>query len=239
MKALIVSEKNTLVTQYHDVFKENGYEIITYNWVLKALDNLEEIDPDIILINISDYPRQWKVLVQYIHTVFGDKSPTVFIASDQTISEKIKKEADVLGCKEFSKKEINVQSTIQDDNNVETSKLILNTDIIEQKETNITEAKIEQNDIKQEKSSILQEPLNEIKFQHPKTKELISGKIKNYNDPMFLFIPDFKSTLKLLRFGMRINNAHFCFDEKTLDINIQVQGINEDSIEMCILSENK
>jgi hypothetical protein len=56
---------------------------------------------------------------------------------------------------------------------------------------------------------------------------------------MFVFIPDLNSDINLLRFGLRINNAMFSLDTEVLDTNVQVQGINKDSIDMCILGINK
>ena len=49
MKALVISEDKELVKFYTDIFNENKIDVINYNWLLKAMDNVEEIKPDFIV----------------------------------------------------------------------------------------------------------------------------------------------------------------------------------------------
>ena len=73
MKALIIADSDTLIDFCCDTLKNAGYELIIYHWLLKALDNIEEIAPDIIIIDASSYPRHWKTLVQYTRAISEDK----------------------------------------------------------------------------------------------------------------------------------------------------------------------
>ena len=66
MKALVISEDKELVKFYTDIFNENKIDVINYNWLLKAMDNVEEIKPDFIVVSSVEYPRHWKTLVQYV-----------------------------------------------------------------------------------------------------------------------------------------------------------------------------
>jgi len=54
----------------YDAISENtrslGYELIRYRHVLKAMDNIDEIDPAAIIISARDFPRHWKILVQFV-----------------------------------------------------------------------------------------------------------------------------------------------------------------------------
>lgn len=43
-----------------------GFEMIRYRHVLKAMDNIDEIDPSAIVISARDFPRHWKILVQFV-----------------------------------------------------------------------------------------------------------------------------------------------------------------------------
>jgi hypothetical protein len=45
-----------------------GFELVRYRHVLKAMDNVDEIDPQAIIISARDFPRHWKVLVQYVRS---------------------------------------------------------------------------------------------------------------------------------------------------------------------------
>jgi len=186
--------------------------IVAESWILKALDNLEEIKPDIILISVSDYPRQWKAFVEYAYTILKNASPIVYIISAETIPEKDIQDAKILNCQQISETTFTNIELKNKTENIETDRKNLDA-----QEVN----------------------LNNFTFKHPKTGAIISGSIKNYNDPMFVFIPDLESDINLLRFGLRINNATFSLGTQKLDTNVQVQGINKDSIEMCILGKNK
>ena len=43
-----------------------GVSVIHYLHPLKALDNLEETKPSIVLYDLQDFPRHWKILVKYL-----------------------------------------------------------------------------------------------------------------------------------------------------------------------------
>ncbi|MDR0452253.1 MAG: hypothetical protein LBH15_04355 [Treponema sp.] len=41
-------------------------EIICYSQALKAMDNIEEVDPHAMVVSACDFPRHWKTIVQYV-----------------------------------------------------------------------------------------------------------------------------------------------------------------------------
>ncbi|MDR2924251.1 MAG: PilZ domain-containing protein [Treponema sp.] len=43
-----------------------GFEMIRYRQVLKAMDNIDEINPSAIVVSARDFPRHWKFLVQFV-----------------------------------------------------------------------------------------------------------------------------------------------------------------------------
>jgi len=45
-----------------------GFEMIRYRQVLKAMDNIDEINPSAIVLSARDFPRHWKFLVQFVRT---------------------------------------------------------------------------------------------------------------------------------------------------------------------------
>ena len=93
MKALLISESDDILNSYAAFFKEAGYDTVCYRWLLKAMDNLEEIDPRVIFIDGIGYPRHWKTLAQYIKTDLHN-APLVLLAAD--LSEEEAKKADCL-----------------------------------------------------------------------------------------------------------------------------------------------
>lgn len=79
MKALIISEDTSFVQAFSTFFKNNCIDIIVYKWLLKALDNIEEIAPDVIILNTAEYPRHWKTLVQFAKSGIGSEKVCVFL----------------------------------------------------------------------------------------------------------------------------------------------------------------
>jgi hypothetical protein len=48
--------------------KNSGYDLIRYRHVQKAMDNIDEIDPQGIIISANDFPRHWKPLVSFVRS---------------------------------------------------------------------------------------------------------------------------------------------------------------------------
>ena len=93
MKALIISDNKEVLTKVDEVFQKNEIDTIVYHWFLKALDNLVEISPDLILISAFDYPRHWKTMVQFLKSEICRKYPVVILFRPADIPhEELKKE---------------------------------------------------------------------------------------------------------------------------------------------------
>ena len=97
MKALIISDDKELVKFYNDIFKENKVDTINYSWLLKAMDNVEEIRPDFIVIDSVEYPRHWKTLVQYVNSNVFNCSVYFILQVNDSFSEDENKKAECLG----------------------------------------------------------------------------------------------------------------------------------------------
>lgn len=96
MKALIINEDNFVAEELNFILKEKNIETINYSWLLKAMDNIEEIQPDIIIINASEYPRHWKILAQYIKSEIVGKKILFFLYTPYVFSDIELKKAEAL-----------------------------------------------------------------------------------------------------------------------------------------------
>ena len=96
MKALLVVDDEKAINNISEVLKSAGYDTIVYKWLLKALDNIEEIAPHLIVISTADYPRHWKTLAQYASSGFGDYTAQVILYSDENFSEEEQRKAETL-----------------------------------------------------------------------------------------------------------------------------------------------
>ncbi|MCH5288357.1 MAG: hypothetical protein J1E32_00405, partial [Treponema sp.] len=101
MKALLVADGDEVIARVGTVLKTAGYDIITYRALLKALDNIEEIAPHLIVVSTKDYPRHWKTLAQYATVPLGAYMPQVILYTAGTLAEDEIKKAEALhirGC---------------------------------------------------------------------------------------------------------------------------------------------
>jgi hypothetical protein len=66
MKLLLVLGSDDNYDAVSTAVQSFGFEIIRYRHVLKAMDNIDEVDPSAIIISARDFPRHWKILVQFV-----------------------------------------------------------------------------------------------------------------------------------------------------------------------------
>jgi hypothetical protein len=84
MKLLLVlgsDDSYDIFTQY---IKPLGFELIRYRHVLKAMDNIDEVDPTGIIISARDFPRHWKILVQFVRNQRPKESCPIIILKGDT-----------------------------------------------------------------------------------------------------------------------------------------------------------
>jgi hypothetical protein len=68
MKLLLVLGSDESYEHICRYIKPLGFELIWYRYVLKAMDNVDEIDPTAIIVSARDFPRHWKILVQFVRS---------------------------------------------------------------------------------------------------------------------------------------------------------------------------
>jgi hypothetical protein len=78
MKILLVSNRQTLGDLVHSHFRPHGSELIHYWNPIKAMDNLDEIAPDVVLFSAQDFPRHWKPFVAFLREQ-RSRDATVFV----------------------------------------------------------------------------------------------------------------------------------------------------------------
>jgi hypothetical protein len=83
MKLMLVLGSDEILNLVSVNLKPLGFEIIRYRHVLKAMDNVDEIDPACIIISAKDFPRHWTVLVQFIrYERSKEQCPIILLKGD-------------------------------------------------------------------------------------------------------------------------------------------------------------
>ena len=86
MKALLVIDSDSvykLVTYYLNPL---GFEFVRYRTPLKAMDNVDEVDPEAVIISAEDFPRHWKTIAQFIRSDRNKEKTTIVVLKGPTFS---------------------------------------------------------------------------------------------------------------------------------------------------------
>ncbi len=97
MKVLIITENTEISSKISAIAKNYGADTIIYKWFLKALDNIEEIQPDVIILNSCEYPRLWKTLVQFVKSGIGGNNVRIYLYEESPLSDEDQEKYTELG----------------------------------------------------------------------------------------------------------------------------------------------
>ncbi|MGP1586795.1 MAG: hypothetical protein ACTTHG_00450 [Treponemataceae bacterium] len=213
MKILILSESEKIHKTLNEYLESFGFALVNYKRLLKAMDNIEEINPDFVIINIEDYPRQWKTFLQYL-TVFEGIFP-IITCNAKFIKTEEQKEAEFLGVKAF----------ISNIDNEENKKLLLE--------------KINSQE-KQEIKKIIKE---KYKFMatNPFTNKILSGKVKTYENNILEFYPKYMENFKEISVGTQLTECTLKIEEKFYCVDVKVKSIDFESniVKFSVLLDKK
>lgn len=74
-----------------------GFEFVRYSHVLKAMDNLDEVDPHGIIISARDFPRHWKILANFVRNERPKESCPLIILKGKDFPAEDASKASFLG----------------------------------------------------------------------------------------------------------------------------------------------
>mgnify|MGYP003298095536 FL=1 len=97
MKALLIADDDNVIEKIKSTLINDGFDVITYKWLLKALDNVEEISPDVIVVQASSYPRHWKTLVQFSKSGISGFVPKIILYSENNLTDEEFQKSQILG----------------------------------------------------------------------------------------------------------------------------------------------
>ncbi|WP_149554168.1 hypothetical protein [Treponema pectinovorum] len=237
MKALLVAESSLVIESVSQVLEKSEFEVIVYKWLLKALDNIEEISPHIIIISTKDYPRHWKTLTQFSSANFGkDKSEVVLYAEGGLKEEDVEKA-----------KALNVLGIFEsiDEEGLEKLKQILS----EYGNSNSTKNSKERQNELLESEDIANKSYDEIPFEekalqrekdisglsfmfiNPISSCVVTGKILHFHEDSLSFVPDFPNFIENILEESLIEDVFLCSaDEKIEKVSAHLKKYDENFV---------
>ena len=243
MKALIISEDQTVCDSLNKVLVEAGYDTIIYKWLLKALDNVEEIRPDCVVVSSSEYPRHWKTLVQFIKSGIGGENVQIYLYEPNPMSSEDIEKARILGIngyfnslddeilskifKKINDQKEEVSAPVEENAAVEESESVDDSEPLEESAPVAESEPVdepEQQEIPTVNTIISEESKDEpvetvnnsgyFMFTQPQTNKYVAGRFFDYNGSTLSCTFANNADLENISGGLEIDSFTF-FDEKT------------------------
>lgn len=92
MKAMLVIEKDSIKHKVVEHLAPQGFVFIHYANPIKAMDNLDEVSPRIVIFSAADYPRHWKPFIQLFRQGTDEQQkPFILLRGDRFDDEEAAK----------------------------------------------------------------------------------------------------------------------------------------------------
>jgi len=78
MKILVIAENEATITTIKKHLAPLGFDFIFYSNPVKAIDNISEVAPEMVIFSAEDYPRHWKPFLVVLRSYFPH-TESVFI----------------------------------------------------------------------------------------------------------------------------------------------------------------
>ncbi|MCM1321160.1 MAG: hypothetical protein NC041_04785 [Bacteroides sp.] len=233
MKALLIAETESVLSSFSRFLERRGYDIIRYRWLMKAMDNLEEISPDILVLNCIDYPRHWKIFAQFASSGAFAKKPKIILVVPPDFSAEEQKKAEYL----------NVSAAVTDAENADSVQKLeticgtpASASPAEKSETAASPSSRADNSGTAFPQEQPENPDAVFSFIIPGSTDSAAGTVISCRYPMLTFSPQDKTVFSRVRFGQIIPETTFIREGKTTHQRAQIRSIQpEKTLGFCLL----
>ncbi|MDR1626735.1 MAG: PilZ domain-containing protein [Spirochaetia bacterium] len=93
MKILLVADRDALKRFLEQEFSLRGADIVHYWHPIKAMDNVGEMAPNLVIFSARDFPRHWKPFLVYFraYSPAAEKIPFVLLSGENFNDDEAKK----------------------------------------------------------------------------------------------------------------------------------------------------
>ncbi len=204
MKVLLVAEKDDFknLLSYH--LKPIGFEIVHYRDPVKALDNLEELNPDMILFHSGDFPRHWKPLLKLLRESKSKEEVVFILITGEKMDVDEATKATHLGVNGFVKE------------NFSDKEEIYRLQDLFKRYKSISDKRKFHRFIPAEYDKL------EMLFTHPRRAVLVTGSIAEISIQGATFVPDISSLTEDVKVGETISHCSLLAGENLIHVDCTV-----------------
>ena len=204
MKILLVIEQDNTRDQIIEHLAPRGFDFIHYRNPIKAIDNIEEIKPDLVIFSAADYPRHWKPFITLQRSLFSkDESVFILLKGDYFSSEESTKASvlEVNGIISDNFSDLSVLNQLED--------IFTRYNVIDDKRISRRYLSIVTSDL-------------EFIFTHPLSPSLITGEITDISLGGISFLPEAPQITQDIREGTILSNCTLRLKESFNTISVTV-----------------
>ncbi|AIN94126.1 hypothetical protein H0R90_01455 [Treponema putidum] len=198
MKALLISDLPRSTDDLQPLFSEYKFDLIHYRSPLKALDNIEEISPNIVIINARDFPRHWKPITQHIRWDNSKEEVLIVLLTPKDFSADEADKAMFLG--------VQGVIAIKEPGNFK--------GILE--ELRMIFDRYNYKHVKDFEKSV------QFLFTNPINETIITGTVKNLTDKGLVFLPDMPANTSNLTAGMLLDQCSLKIEHEFIVPNCKI-----------------
>lgn len=191
MKLLLVmgsDDTQNLISHY---VKPLGFELIHYSHVIKAMDNIDEVDPSAIIISARDFPRHWKIMVQFVRSERSKERCPIIILKGNNFSVEEASKASYLGVSGI------VTEALENSAEIDRLQGIL--------------SRYMPTDEKRRSHRRRTEPWQRFGFvfTRPEDSILVTGEVEDVSSGGLAFLPDIPALMKDINLNMELGDCSF------------------------------
>ena len=204
MKILLVAEKETTRATLLHHLRSRGFDLIHYRNPIKAMDNIDEIEPDIVFFSAEDFPRHWKPFIRLLRESMPMERTSFILLRGEVFSFDEAAKA----------KHLEVSGIFRE--NLEDRKEYSRVEEFLTKFSSLDDYRNEQRYIPDESDNV------EFVFTHPHTNALVTGSLSDMSTSGAAFAPDNPEQTAAITVGETIRLCSLKVEDEYLSFSATV-----------------
>jgi len=204
MKALLLVDDDRVADIARFYLRPLGFEAIRYRDPVKAIDNLDEVSPDAVIVSARDYPRHWKTLASVIRSKRGKDECVILLLKGEFFPFEEAAKAAGLGVNGV------VRDTLDDRKEQAQFQRLLKRYIT-----------VDDSRVADRIAPASWDRLD-FMFSHPKTLAPVAGRLETVSATGFSFAPDLPGLVADLQPGSAIEDCSLRAGDRILSLSCRV-----------------
>ena len=204
MKALLLVDDDRVADIARFYLRPLGFEAIRYRSPVKAIDNLDEIAPDAVVVSARDYPRHWKIVTSVIRSERGKEDCVIVLLKGEYFPFEEAAKAASLGVNGV------VRDALNDRREQAQFQRLLKRYVV------VDEARVAER--------VTPEPWDRLDFMfaHPRSLAPVAGKLETVSASGFSFAPDSHALVSDLEAGSAIEDCSLRAGDRIISLSCRI-----------------